>query len=251
MVTGADVDRLTSDEIRRVWSARADGAGWAFPADWHTPAVDAVCEAVSAGGDVWAPAERLGQDRAASGVSLAEALADIDMLAAIAPQRYTASLRRAVSLGWADRVTAPPAAVSDPMTGLVSPEYLHARLEEVYLEAESQGQPVGDTYALVLIRLDLAGRPGWQRLLPMIHTAEGMRTVFAGGQTLVRLSPAVAAVLTRRDSKLARRALLLAEIIAARLTGDPDAAIPAPKVWIEHLPTTYRAALDLVGDWSR
>lgn len=242
---------LTSEDVRQMWAARAEGAGWAFPSDWHTAAIDAVCEAISSGADVWAPAERLGQDRAGAGVSLAEALADIDVLAAIAPQRYTAPLRRAVSLGWADRVAAPPAAVRDPMTGLVTAEYLQARLGEVYAEAEASAQDVGTTYALVVVRLDLRTRSGWQRLLPMILTADALRAVFSGGQTIAQLCPAVALVLTRRDPLLARKALLLGDLVNEKVSDDPDATIPRPNVWIEHLPRRYRMALDLLADWSR
>ena len=63
-------------------------------------------------------------------------------LATIAHPRYTDPLRRAVSLGWADRISAPPASVEDPLTGLTTPEYLRVRLGELYRAADVSGDSV-------------------------------------------------------------------------------------------------------------
>ena len=247
----SQVGLLRSSELAEQWAARAAGAGWAFPSDWHVAAVDAVCEAVADSDDVWPAAERLGQSRSAAGVSLGEALADIDALCAIVPTRYTSTLRRAVSLGWADRVVAPPGAVSDPLTGLCTPDYLQVRLGEVYRAAEVAGSEVPHRSALVVVRLDLTERTGWQRILPMILTADTMRSVFDGGQSLAQLGEAIAVVLTDRDEMLPRRARLLASMISTQVRRDPQAAIPAPQVWIESLPARYGAALDLVRALGR
>ncbi|MTD14140.1 GGDEF domain-containing protein [Nakamurella sp. YIM 132087] len=240
-----------SSELHDEWRLRTTSLAWTFPADWEDPAVEALCEAIDEGGNIWPAAERLGRARAAAGVSLAEALADIDVLATITDPRYTESLRRAVSLGWADRVTAPPAAVSDPLTGLVTPEYLKVRLAEIYRAAEVEGGAVPDSSALVVVRLDLTDRTGWQRVLPMILSADVMRSVFDGGRTLAQLGPSVAVVLTDRDAVLARRARLLATMIGSQLAVDPAASIPDPQVWIENLPPTYNSALDLLGELGR
>jgi len=71
---------MTSAELREQWKARSAAYGWGFPSDWHVPAVDAVCDALTSNADVWAAAERLGRQRADAGVSLAEALVDVDGL---------------------------------------------------------------------------------------------------------------------------------------------------------------------------
>lgn len=254
MDTQSRAGDITSAQLRREWSDRANGAGWAFPSDWHVGAIEAVCEAIADRTDVWAAAERLGQARAAAGVSLGEALADVDGLCAIAPPRYTSALRRAVSLGWADRVITPPGTVSDPLTGLVTAEYLRIRLGEIYRAAESRADPESAESAgsaLVVIRLDLAGRTGWQRVLPMILCADSMRCVFDGGQTLAQLSETVAVVLAAREQMLARRARLLCSLVVTQVGRDPDADIPPPHVWIENLPEQQRAALEWVTELGR
>lgn len=244
------VDRTAMD-LRGQWQAKAFAFGWAFPSDWHDPAIDAVCDAVIAGTDVWEAAERLGRGRASAGVSLSEALADVDALASIVPGRYTDPLRRAVSLGWADRVIAPTASVADPMTGLVTPEYLQIRLGEVYRASEVRAEPVSTSWALVVARLDLAGHVGWQRTLPMILVAEGLRRIFDGGQSLVLMGEAVAVALCERDLVLARRARLLRSMVTDSIERDPQIIVPGPSVWIENLPSTYRAALDLLDELGR
>jgi hypothetical protein len=176
---------------------------------------------------------------------------DADALASIAPSRYTDALRRAVSLGWADRVMAPPSGVTDPMTGLVTSDYLQIRLGEVYRAAEARGEPVSTSWAFVVVRLDLAGHVGWQRTLPMILVADGLRRVFDSGQSLVLMGEAVAVALCKRDLVLARRARLLGSVVTDLIERDPQIIVPGPSVWIESLPSTYRAALDLMTELGR
>jgi hypothetical protein len=241
----------TATDLRDHWQAKASAFGWAFPSDWDDPAIDAVCDALVAGTDVWNAAERLGCGRAAAGVSLGEALVDIDALATIVPGRYTDPLRRAVSLGWADRVTMPAETVADPMTGLVTTEYLKVRLGEVYRASEVRAEPVSTSWALVVVRLDLAGQVGWQRTLPMILVADGLRRVFDGGQSLVLMGEAVAVALCERDLVLARRARLLRSMITDAIERDPQIIVPGPAVWIENLPSTYTAALALMAELGR
>ncbi len=251
MANGTPVVERTSTELRLQWKAGAAAHGWAFPSDWHAPAVDAVCESIIAGADVWPAADRLGRDRAAAGVSLAEALADVDGLATICPARYADPLRRAVSLGWADRITTPPSTVQDPLTGLVTPEYLHVRLGEVYRAAEVQGEAVSAGSALVVVRLDLAGCVGWQRTLPMVVVGDSLRQVFDGGESLVLLGDSTAVVLCDQSAMLARRARLLCALITRQLELDPELSVPQPSVWVEALPRTLAAATDLVAELGR
>lgn len=242
---------MTSAELREQWKARSAAYGWGFPSDWHVPAVDAVCDALTSNADVWAAAERLGRQRADAGVSLAEALVDVDGLATIAHQRYTDPLRRAVSLGWADRISAPPSSVEDPLTGLATPEYLRMRLGEVYRGDEVSGLCTATGSALVVVRLDLEGQRGWQRTLPMILVADAMRQVFDGGQSLALLGESVAVVLCDRDPVLARRARLLCDFIDRHIETDEQVTIPGPAVWIERLPTKCAAAMDLIAELGR
>ncbi len=246
-------------ELRRRWYAESAAAGWVFASDWHDPAVDALCEACLRGENIWAPAERLGTVRAASGASLGETLADVDALTAVLPEVSSELLYRAVSLGWADRMAAPTASVFDPLTGLVSMDYLTTRLGEVYRAAEVSGHQVSICSALVVVRVDLSGRRGWDRMAPLILAADALRTVFDGGQTLAKLSDQMAVALTDREEMLARRTQLLAGLVTQRLVQDRPAArafadyrgTPLPRVWIEKLPDSQTAAVDLIRELGR
>ncbi len=234
--------------VRLRWERQSAATGWAFPGDWYVPAVEALCEAVVAGGDVWGPGERLGRERAAAGVSLGETLADVDVLIDVEPGTPAEMLRRAVSLGWADRVVAPPAAVVDALTGLVSPDYLDIRLCEIYQAAEANGRSVSNDHALVVVQLDLAGRTGLDRALPMMVVGDALRTVFSAGQTLALLSDRLAVCVTDRVEPLHRQAGLVHDLLTRRFADDPSLRVGRPEVWVEALPGSAGSAIDLVRE---
>ncbi|RIJ76859.1 GGDEF domain-containing protein [Nakamurella silvestris] len=255
-VPGAKVRSIRTTDVhprtlRMRWWERTAVSGWSFPSDWPDPAVDAVCEAIADGGDVRAGAERLGAARAAAGVSLGETLADVDALIALGADQHAEVLRRAVSLGWADRAVAPRSEVSDPLTGLSSADYLKVRLGELYRGAEVGRGSLDDTHALVVVRMDLSGREVWQRALPMILVGDALRTVFDGGQTLARVGGSSAVAVAERSAHLSRRVRLVANLIDVQLAADPEISARSPRVWVESLPPGYGAALDLVGELGR
>jgi hypothetical protein len=245
------ITTLTSAELRDRWFEQSSSSGWAFVSDWHHPAVDALCEACLIGRNVWAPAERLGSVRAENGVSLGETLADLDGLACALPDISDGVIHRAASLGWAERMTAPRHAVFDPLTGLTSVDYLRTRLGEVYRAAEVADTKVSATHALVTVRLNLAGRTGWDRVTPLILAGDAMRTVFAGGQTLARLADHMAVALADREPMLARRTHLLTGLVLERLGRDQPPGESFARVWIERLPDNAPAAGDLIGELAR
>jgi hypothetical protein len=242
---------LTSAELQELWFAQSSATGWVFASDWHDPAIDALCEACLRGENLWPTGERLGSVRADAGVSLGETLADVDGLTAVLPGLATEVLHRAVSLGWADRMMEPVPAIFDPLTGLVSSDYLRTRMGEVYRAADVAGRPVPPSQALVVVRMDLTGRTGWDRITPLILAGDAMRTVFDGGQTLARLADHMAVALTDRDEMLPRRTHLLTGLVTQRLARDDRYPSPGPRVWIERLPDTWPAAIDLIGQLSR
>lgn len=242
---------LTSLELRRRWFEQSSAAGWAFVSDWDHPAVDALCEACLHGQNIWAPAERLGAVRADKGVSLGETLADLDGLVCVLPDVADGVIHRAASLGWAERMTTPRAAVFDPLTGLTSVDYLRTRLGEVYRAADVAGSKVSASHALVTVRLNLAGRTGWNRLTPLVLAGDAMRTVFDGGQTLARLADHMAVVLADRNPMLARRTHLLTGLVAERLSRDGGSGESPARIWIERLPDKAPAAVDLIGELAR
>lgn len=240
---------LTSTELQDLWFARSCDAGWVFASEWHDGAIEALCEACVRGEGLWPAAERLGGVRADSGVSLGETLADVDGLTAILPGLDTGVLHRAVSLGWADRMMTPPPLVFDPLTGLVSRDYLRTRIGEIYRAGEVADAKVSTSHALVVVRVDLTGRSGWDRITPLILSGDAMRTVFDGGQTLARLADHMAVALTEREAMLARRAQLLAGMVDERLTRGKK--LSSSRVWIERLPDSLPAAVDLIGQLDR
>ncbi len=242
---------LNSAELQRRWWEQSRDAGWIFASDWYDPAVDALCEACVSGTDLWPAAQRLGSARASAGVSLGEALADVDELTAVAPQLAADVLQRAVSLGWAERTVAPTHTVFDPLTGLASIEYLRIRLGEVYRGADVAGTDVSDTHALVVVAVELTGRAGWDRVTPLLLAGDAMRTVFDGEHTLARLADHMAVVLTPREEMLPRRSQLLAGMLADRLAEAGSPTSPAPRVWIERLPTSLPAAIGMIQELGR
>jgi len=242
---------LSSAELQDRWFVQSSGGGWIFAGDWHETAVEALCEACVYGDNLWPAAERLGSARAAAGVSLGETLADIDGLTTVLPGLPADVLQRAVSLGWADRMMAPEPSVLDPLTGLVSIDYLRTRIGEVYRAAEVAGHRVSADQALVVIKVDLTGRAGWHRITPLILAGDALRTVFDGGQTLVRLADHMAVVLTARDPLLARRVQLLCGLVSERLTRGHRVPSPGSRIWIEQLPDSLPAAIDLIGELGR
>ena len=244
-----DTSTLTSAELQDLWFVQSNATGWVFASDWHDPAVEALCEACLRGDNLWPAAERLGSARAAAGASLGETLADVDGLTAVLPGIATDVLHRAVSLGWADQMMEPAVAVFDPLTGLVSHDYLRTRLGEVYRAADIAAGKVSASHALVVVRMDLTDRTGWDRITPLILAGDAMRTVFDGGQSLARLADHMAVALTEREPMLARRAQLLAGMVGER--GSRDGADARPRVWIESLPDSLPAALDLIGALGR
>jgi hypothetical protein len=240
---------LTSTELQDLWFVQSNTAGWLFASDWHDPAVEALCEACLHDDNLWPAAERLGSARACAGASLGETLADIDGLTAVLPGIAADVLHRAVSIGWADQMTAPTPSVFDPLTGLVSHEYLQTRLGEVYRASDITAGRVSASHALVVVRLELGDRSGWERITPLMLAGDAMRTVFDGGQSLARLADHMAVVLAEREVMLARRAHLLAGMVGA--SWSRSATDARSRVWIEALPDSLAAALNLIGALAR
>ena len=240
-----------ADVLRHSWAEGSQGCGWAFASDWDVPAVDAVVDAIDGNRDAWAAAERLGRERASAGVPLAEVLTDVDVLTGLVAPRHREVLVRAVSLGWAEASAAPADAVSDALTGLASAEYLRIRLGEIYRAAEVEGSSAAHSHALVVVRLGESGPYSWTQGLPMILVGDALRTVFDAGESLARIGQSVGVALAPREDMLARRARLLAELIAARVAvSDTDVDL-LPQVWIEGLPDSWSAAVTLLAELTR
>lgn len=239
-----------SAALRESWRAVSTEVGWAYPSDWQQDSVDALCEALMDGRDLWDAAERLGRDRATAAVGLAETLSDVDALTTLVSEEFAEQLRRAVSLGWSEVATAPQVSLVDPMTGLVSLGYLQLRLAELYRAAAAGAESVPTSHALVIVKIHSAGH-GLRRRLPMVVAADGLRSVFDGGETLAVLSDSVIAVLCERTDNLPLRAALARSVGRKLLDRDELTGPVTITGWIEALPTTSSMADQMLAELSR
>lgn len=236
-------------DIRERWRERSLAAGWAFPSDWWSPAVEAVIDAIRDDGPLGPACDELGRDRARAGVELSELLDDLDALFGALPAGGPSrSLIRAAALGWADVTCAllASSACEDPLSKLTTPAYLRTRLSELYREASRSGEPVRATHALVVVRAD--PRAGFDRLAGDLRVAESLRAVFSGGETLCAAGPAHTVALVGRDPTLIGRVAALRRLFddLAEITGRR-----VPRVWVEGLPAGQSAAFGLLDEFAR
>jgi hypothetical protein len=188
-----------------VW---ADAADW-----WWTSAVDAVVDALgntSENADIRAAATDLGRQRAAAGVALENARADLQVAAKLASSsaQVELDLLDALTVAWVAETLEAGRRTQwvDPLTELASIDHLAIWLEEIRVEAEAEGHTPNETHALVLVRTSGTPDPV-ERETCMITVQTALRNAFRGGEPLARLGPACAAAVVRRDPVPLREAL--------------------------------------------
>lgn len=153
---------------------------------------------------------------------------------------------RALSSGWSEATLGylHQLTCEDPLTGLASLAHLRSRISEVYREQPADRRSVRESHALVVIEtVDPGDRDVFGAALRIARLAESARTVFAGGETVGRVSRERIAVLIRRDERLPRR-LGLVRTLLSRVT-------PVPRVWVEALPDDDSAAAALLDELAR
>ncbi|GAA4859984.1 hypothetical protein [Saccharopolyspora rosea] len=249
--------------LRSRWRTASLAAGWPFPSDWDSPAVDAVCSAVTAGADVGSHLAELGAARAEAGVGLAGTLQDLAALHAVStgehdglvsadPDAVPASMLRTTALGWAEVLSrqAVDREVEDPLTGLTTAGYLRTRLHELYREAGAVGRDPDAEHALVLVSLRIPDDGyGYPRMLAMVLAADVLRSVFAAGETTSLVRPTTAAVLARRGPGLTDRCRRAQRLILGRLADDPSLPVSgAVDVHERRLPADHDGACVLLAN---
>jgi hypothetical protein len=120
----------------------------------------------------------------------------------------------------------------------------------VYRAAAADGRPVPTTHALVIVKIRTAAR-GLRQRLPMVVVADGLRSVFDGGETLAVLSDSVIAVLCERTETLPLRAALARSVGGQLLERDELTGPATITGWIEALPTTSAMADRMLSELSR
>jgi hypothetical protein len=227
-----------SASLVRDWRRASYSSAWSHAEQWWTPAVDAVAEAILGdSGDARAACENLGRQRAAAGVFLDEARADVLVAAQLAglSSAVTAHLVDGLTIGWVDRTldTFFTSACVDPVTELASLPYLMTRLTEVYAEAAARDRDVADEQAFVVVQILMAADLV-ECEMQMMLVQRALRHAFGSGETLARIGPQCAVALVSRVEPALSYALgsLRAELEVAR-TGDKSRHT---RMWLERLP---------------
>jgi len=232
-------------ELREAWSKESLKAGWTRPGDWWIPEVDVLASALAEGRDAVGPCGRLGKARADAGVGAREALNDVCALYRQLPGGGPPlTVVRALVEAWAEATVAAirSATCEDPLSGLASAAYLRTRLAEVYRGAERDGAAAGEDHVLLVVDVGEAGAAdGWEGLLFRLTLGDCLRSAFSGGETLAAVGPRAVLGLVDRDQHLARRV----ETLRARLQHVRGAE--GVRVWLERLPESPGAALDMVA----
>jgi GGDEF domain-containing protein len=233
------------------WCEAAASRGWVSIADWWTPAVEAVADAVADGRDPAPACTELGRLRAEDGAGLAETLDDLATLYDVAGlEEPPHSAVRALALAWAESSLQFLHALSceDPLTGMATLAHLRTRMSELYREAERDGRRAAGSHAVLVVEVvdELAGR--WERTLRLTDVAECMRAVFSGGETLARASDRRALVLVDRGTDLPRSVEALRRLLVDWRVGEP---VEPPRIWVEGLPYSAESAIRLLDELAR
>jgi hypothetical protein len=227
-----------SGSLVRDWRHASLSSAWSNAEEWWTPAIDAVADAILGDtGDPRAACEALGRHRAAAGVFLDEARADVMVAGQVAGlnSASTAELVDGLTIGWVDRTldTFFTSACVDPMTELATLPYLMTRLGEVYAAAGARNVDVGDETAFVVVQVLMAGDL-LESEMQMVIVQRALRSAFGSGETLARIGPQSAVALVSRTEPALSHALgrLRTELETARSYEQ----IRRNRMWLERLP---------------
>lgn len=240
---------------RERWRAASLTEVWLRPGDWYHPAVDALVEAVEAGRSPEAAAHRLGTARSAAGIGLDETLDDVACLYRSVGAPLDADAVRGAARGWVvvrERDPA-PSGVRDPATGLPTTDYLGERLRETYGHAAGTEQGVSESHCLVVLDVAVDELGAWQRMARAASVGRTLDQVFGSGHPMAALSDGVFAVLCDRGRETARLAQSVRRIVErnAEVLGVAESLRRPVRVWIEGLPDSHEAALELVRHLRR
>ncbi len=241
------VERRTAAVLRR-WSERSRSAVGIDAAEWPCAATEDLATRIVTGADPRPALEALGCARAELGLSLAEALADLDALSATLnrPRRWRLArslAARWVASGWAEGFVAAlgPAGCVDALTGLNTADFLSVRVDQVYQHCAAMGVAANDAYALVVIDVQSEAAPlvaAGRR----VAVADCLRHWFRTGETIAVNGPHGFVALTPRDPHLPSTVAQLRSSLAAHV---PTAN---PRAWIEPLPRHRDDTRALLGD---
>src|SRR5215212_8815409 len=183
--------------------------------------------------DIAEIALEVGASAARLGAPLHEVMDHVER--AYAGQEPSFAATRAAVLAWAEWALVLHADVSceDPLTSLATTAYVRSRLAEIYRGAERDGRRVAEQSALVVVELPRAyAGHEIEQSLRALDVAEAMRAVFAGDETVARMSPRRFAALVGRERTDVLTMRLL-RILLERALGEQL----QPRLWVEELPS--------------
>lgn len=244
----------TLDELHDRWRSSSRARLGLSRRQWHHPATLDLVDAITQGVDLTEALRAVGEARAGAGLSLDETLADLNVLAELIPSSALTDARtpddalrrvdtwRAASVAgtaWAESfyggVLAP--ACIDPLTGLVTGNYLEARLAQLYRQAAATGRRPDQRHVLVVIEVRGCDLSPFASIAQRIRSAGAARAAFPNADTLAVLEPTGAmVVLTANDESLAN------DVAAVQAT------VRHAAVWVEKLPAGLDAALALTRE---
>lgn len=241
--------------LREQWRTESIESVWLRPGDWYHPAIDALTEAVAANMDPSAPAHRLGQVRGAAGVGIAETLDDVGVLFRLIGRDPGLDVIRALCEGWSSSLESAPLQASclDPESGLPTLEYLAVRLGETYGAARKHAHHAFVTHCLVLVDVATGELPPWRRMARSAAMGRALTAALAPGHPMAALGGGAFAVLATRDYDLGETVRQMRDQVNrhAEALHITDLVRTPPRIWIEPLPETHDAAVDLLNHMRR
>ncbi len=209
----------------------------------------AIEEALNSGQtNIAAVAREVGARAAAFGSPLQEVFDDLERMYSDRGQPLGYDVVKAISVGWSEATLVHQHQISceDPLTMLSSAAHLRSRLNDVYRAAQRAGVRAGDHYELVVVDLPVTSTNALAVSLALLETADAMRTVYSGDETIAKLSTHRAAALVEK-SRTDRLSLELLHVLIRRIqTGDGE-----PRLWLESLPRRAEGIGWLLAEMAR
>lgn len=241
--------------LREQWRTESIESVWLRPGDWYHPAIDALTEALAAGMPAAAAAYRLGQVRGAAGVGVAETLDDVGVLFRLVGRDPSLDVVRSLCEGWVSALESAPiqATCVDPESGLPTLEYLAVRLGETYGSARKHAHHAFVTHCLVIVDVATADLPPWRRMARSAAMGRALTAALAPGHPMAALGGGAFAVLVTRDFDLGETVRQMRDQVNehAEALHITDLVRQPPRIWIEPLPETHDAAVDLLNHLRR
>jgi len=210
---------------------------------------EAVGEALVSGTDPAAACAEVGRALARDGASLGEALDGLSATYARVVGREPAfGATESLSIAWSEATLEflHQLSCEDPLTGLASLAHIRTRLDEIYRETENDGVDMRTAHALVIVEARGDSHDHFGRALMLAQIADGLRTVFAGGETVGRVGSDRAIAVVRRRPDLGSTVAVLRDYLT-------DLRLEASeiRVWIEGLPAGPESATRLLDELAR